>query len=89
MSSHDGERLRGAKRAEEAMPKKGLFGEIAIKKGFVTEEQVKMALEVQKEMDAIGEKHKLIGVIMLELGMLTSEQILEILKTFEKDVGEK
>ena len=71
------------------MPKKGLFGEIAIKKGFVTEEQVKMALEVQKEMDAIGEKHKLIGVIMLELGMLTSEQILEILKTFEKDVGEK
>ena len=63
---------------------KGLFGQIAIEKGYITEEQVDTALQVQKEMDSRGERHKLIGVIMLDLGMLTSEQIVDILKAFEE-----
>ena len=59
------------------------FGRVAIRMGFVTEAQVKKALEIQRKMDETSQPHKLIGFIMLEEAMLSNAQLIEILKYFE------
>ena len=60
-----------------------LFGAIAQKKDYVTAADVNKALAIQKEMNSHGH-HKLIGLIMLEQGMINSAQLLEILKYIEE-----
>lgn len=56
------------------------FGEIAVSKGFLTQEQVEEALAVQRNLDTIsGEKpHKRIGDILFEKGWITVEQIYNV-----------
>ncbi|HVY60801.1 MAG TPA: hypothetical protein VHF22_04075 [Planctomycetota bacterium] len=56
-----------------------LFGEIAIAKGYVTAPQVRRALAIQGEMHRSGAGHKLIGVLLVELGYLTTEQVVDVL----------
>jgi UDP-glucose 4-epimerase len=60
-----------------------LFGDIAVRLGHVTEEDVARALERQKEEMEIGHAHKLIGMHMLEMGLLSTSQLIEILKYYE------
>lgn len=42
------------------------FGQIAVKKGFVTPEQVKEAFLEQLDDDLNGREHRLIGTILFE-----------------------
>ncbi|MEW6357686.1 MAG: hypothetical protein AB1696_15245 [Planctomycetota bacterium] len=63
--------------------KKKRFGEIAVRAGFVTDQDVHRALARQKEIASNGGNHKLIGIIMLELGMLSNAQLIHILKELE------
>ncbi len=67
------------------MEEKRLFGEIAIEKGFITLDQLRRALDIQREMIRSGEGHKLIGVLLVELGYLTPEQVVEILETYDRE----
>jgi hypothetical protein len=54
------------------------FGIAAIDKGFITAEQLIEALKTQV-IGAIEKKeHKLIGTILLEMGLVTREQIDEV-----------
>ena len=54
------------------------FGIVAIDKGFITAEQLIEALKTQV-IGAIEQKeHKLIGTILLEMGLVTREQIDEV-----------
>jgi hypothetical protein len=62
-----------------------LFGEIAIEKGFLTLQQLRRALDIQREMIRSGEGHKLIGVLLVELGYLTPDQVCEILETHDRE----
>jgi hypothetical protein len=56
------------------------FGIVAIDKGFITAEQLIEALKIQV-IGAIEQKeHKLIGTILLEMGLVTREQIDEVVK---------
>jgi hypothetical protein len=64
---------------------KRLFGEIAIQKGYVKTAQVKQALEIQREMRRSGEGHKLIGVLLVELGYLSPDQVVEVLETYDAE----
>jgi hypothetical protein len=64
---------------------KRLFGEIAIQKRYVTVAQVKQALEIQREMRKSGEGHKLIGVLLVELGYLKPEQVVDVLETYDAE----
>ena len=57
-----------------------MLGAIAQRKGYVTSEDVKRALQVQQDIRKRGDPHKLLGIIMLELGMLSSTQLLDILQ---------
>ena len=59
--------------------KKKRFGTIAIDKGYLTEEQLISALKLQVEEDISTGKHRLIGVILYDQGMLDATQIKDIL----------
>ncbi len=61
-----------------------LFGDIAVRLGFVTSFDVVRALERQKREMEEGNQHKLIGMHMLEMGLLSTSQLIEILKYYEK-----
>ncbi|MBM4046167.1 MAG: hypothetical protein FJ279_13735 [Planctomycetes bacterium] len=67
-----------------------LFGVVAVRKGFCTEHDVARALKKQRDIVDRGGKWKLIGLVMLEMGILSSEQLIEILKYYEhNDKGKK
>ncbi len=54
------------------------FGIVAIDKGFITAEQLIEALKTQVIGAIEGKEHKLIGTILLEMGLVTREQIDEV-----------
>ena len=65
------------------MAKTEQFGQVAVRMGFVTESQVQAALEIQDSMTKAGRVRRLIGMLMLETGMISSDQLIEILKYFD------
>ncbi|MEM7168053.1 MAG: UDP-glucose 4-epimerase GalE [Planctomycetota bacterium] len=77
----------GYKRPEQK-PRPGtgseLFGDIAVRLGFVNESDVDRALERQGQERDQGNPHKLIGMHMLEMGILSTSQLIDILKYYEE-----
>lgn len=55
------------------------FGSIAIRKGFITPEQLIEALTAQVKENVYENHHRLIGSILREKGYMTIEQIDEVL----------
>lgn len=64
------------------------FGMRAVRMGVVTVEQVEKALAVQKMLAKSG-KRRLIGMIMVDLEMMTTTQLLAVLHTYETDGNER
>ncbi len=60
------------------------FGIIAVDKGFITSEQLFDALRTQVLGDIEQREHKLIGTILLEMGLVTNAQIDEVVKELLK-----
>ncbi len=56
------------------------FGIIAREQGFVTQEQVMQAIEIQLKENMENKKHRFIGEILLDLGYLTESQLKEMLR---------
>jgi hypothetical protein len=56
------------------------FGVVAIQKGFVTLGQVVDAFRIQIEEEFYTDKHRHLGQILLEQGLITQSQIGEVLK---------
>ncbi len=52
----------------------------AVRKGFITQEQVLEALKAQARLKEQGQGHKLIGMVMLELGMFGTTELIDTLK---------
>jgi hypothetical protein len=65
------------------------FGQVAVRKGYVTQAQVAEALVRQKEIVAQGAPHKLIGMIMLEMGALGTTELIEVLREMNVPVPRK
>jgi hypothetical protein len=63
------------------------FGEIAVKKGFISKQQLREALEEQisNEPSLRLRPRKLIGEILSELGWMTQNQISEVLKEMNEE----
>lgn len=76
------------KRKQRHTERRVLFGQLCIKNGFITKEQLKEALEIQRKMDERGEKHKLLGMIMLEKTMISTEQLIKILMFLDEHRSE-
>ena len=55
------------------------FGHLAIKKGFINEDQLIEALKIQIAKEQKDDDPVLIGEIMKKLGIMTDEQVEEIL----------
>lgn len=68
----------------EAEHLKYRFGFIAVKKGFVTPEQVVGAFEIQLSEDLSTGSHKRMGEILLEQGLLDQSQLDEVLQTLKQ-----
>jgi len=58
------------------------FGEVAVRLGYVTEEQVHRALDHQRDLHAKND-HRLIGLVMLDLGIITNIQLVNVLKEMQ------
>lgn len=61
-------------------PAPELFGQVAVRKGFVTPQDVEEALRRQKDLAAQGHPHRLIGMIMLEMGVLGTTELIDVLR---------
>jgi hypothetical protein len=59
------------------------FGQVAIKLGYVTPSQLESALDIQKSLEQSGRGRKLLGMILMEIGLLSSAQLIEILQYYE------
>lgn len=59
---------------------RGQFGQTAVRKGYVTQQQVTDALARQKEITRSGAPHKLIGMIMLEMASLGTTELIDVLR---------
>lgn len=60
----------------------GLFGRIAIKQGFVTQQQVEACVRIQEDLLKVG-VWKPLGMVMVEQGFLKQAQVDQILKLQE------
>jgi hypothetical protein len=65
------------------------FGKVALKKGFITKEQLEEALKTQSDEDSSSVNHRPIGRILLNKGFITLQQVSEILKSMDKLYEEK
>ena len=62
------------------------FGMRAVRLGLVTVAQVEKALAVQRMLANAG-KPKLIGMVMVDLEMLNTTQLLAVLHSYNDDSG--
>jgi hypothetical protein len=60
------------------------FGQLAVEKAYVTQDQIKEALSDQVDDDFNNRPHRLIGRILLEKGLITANQIEVILNELFK-----
>ena len=64
-------------------PAREPFGQVAVRKGYVTQGQVVDALLRQNDLLQKGSDHKLIGMIMLEMGALGTTELIDILRELD------
>ena len=60
------------------------FGVIAIEMGFITSEDLIMALKIQVLEDIEQKRHRLMGEILMDEGKITPEQISEVVEVLFK-----
>lgn len=63
------------------------FGQVAVRKGYVSQEQVQAALKHQSHLVTNGHEHKLIGLVMLDLGFLGTTELINTLKDMSSPIG--
>jgi len=59
------------------------FGATAVKKGFVTTDDILKALSVQVHEDLASGEHRPLGTILLDQKLITATQLKEVLKAIE------
>ena len=64
------------------------FGNIAIAKEFITPEELLSALRIQVQEETEKKQHRLIGQILLEQGVISGEQIQQVMSELFKDGDE-
>jgi len=62
------------------------FGLVAVERGFISADQVIEALRTQVMEDVESGKHRLIGRILLEQGLMTLVQVENVLKILGKNL---
>jgi hypothetical protein len=65
---------------------KRMFGEMAVRKGYCSQEDIDEALEKQAEMEDHEQHHKMLGLILLQEGMIDNTQFIDLLMDLDKIV---
>ncbi len=65
------------------------FGEMAVRLGYCTGKDVRKALNEQQRLRSQEGEEKRIGSIMLDDGILTSEQVISILRMLDQQEGKE
>ncbi|NOX32432.1 MAG: DUF342 domain-containing protein [Deltaproteobacteria bacterium] len=89
ISSQNMDRLLRAAKAFEIRQKEFKFGAIAIRKGFINQSVLKLALEEQEKDIKNKRKIRMVGDMLVEAGMLTEKQrdyILKLQKRVRKEI---
>ena len=73
-------------RAEGDSPRR--FGTIAVKKGFITNEQLIKALKIQEVEDRDGKMHRFIGLILYDERVMSIEQVNKVHKSLSPPLYE-
>lgn len=60
------------------------FGILSVEKSIITAGQLGKAVNVQMKEDLSGDKHRLLGEILVDMGFMTVEQVNELIKVMEK-----
>jgi hypothetical protein len=60
------------------------FGLVAVKKGFVTSEQFIKAVDIQFKENLSSLRHRRIGEIFVDMGLMSESQVNEVLETLSK-----
>ena len=63
------------------------FGKIAVDMGFITSEQLKLALSEQVDDNLCGNPHRVIGSIFFDRGWMTYPEIEKVLKELFKEIN--
>ena len=71
---------------DHGAPAREPFGQVAIRKGYATQLQVAEALTRQQTIAGSGAAHKLIGMIMLEMGSLGTTELIDVLRDLDQTV---
>ncbi len=66
------------------MEKPELFGKIGVRLGFIRSNDVDKALKIQEDLKKKYKPHKLIGIILLEMGALGTTELIAVLKEIEE-----
>ena len=61
------------------------FGVTAVKKGFATPDQIIKALEIQVKEDLSTGRHRRIGSILLEQGLISRPQMDEVARELARN----
>ncbi|MGE4632968.1 MAG: UDP-glucose 4-epimerase GalE [Planctomycetota bacterium] len=61
-----------------------LFGDLAVELGFVSKQDVQRVLDQQERLKNAGRGHKMMGLCMVEMGLLSTTQLVEVLRHYEK-----
>ncbi len=60
------------------------FGQIAVEKGYITEDDLMKALKIQVEDDLKGRPHRLLGNILFQMGAMHIKEIEDTLEELFK-----
>ena len=60
------------------------FGMVAVQKGFIKKEDILRALDIQLGEDFSVGRHRLIGKILLDEGLITLSQVGEVIESLSK-----
>ncbi len=60
------------------------FGVFAIRKGYATPQDVQEGVATQEQFERAGKPRPLLGLVLFQRGVLTTEQMLEILREMEQ-----
>ncbi len=61
-----------------------LFGEIAVHKGYCHRRDIDHALKIQRKLSASGSPPKMLGLIMLEEGLIDNTQLIDLVVELNK-----
>ena len=60
------------------------IGQIAVEKGYCTEEQVEEALDIQRQEEARGRPRPLTGIVMVRHGIISTGELIDVLRAYEQ-----